>query len=55
MRLSGTVRPEDISADNIVRSERIANAEIHYVGAGDVADTGKSGWMHRLLTIASPL
>lgn len=55
VRLSGTVRPEDISADNIVRSERIANAEIHYVGAGDVADTGKSGWMHRLLTIASPL
>lgn len=55
IRLSGIVRPEDIGADNVVRSERIANADIRYVGAGDVADTGKAGWLHRVLTTASPL
>ena len=55
IRLSGIVRPEDISADNIIVSNRIANAEISYVGAGDTADTGKKGWLSRALSTISPL
>lgn len=54
IRLRGLVRPEDISADNIVRSDRIAHAEIKYVGAGDVADSGKKGWLSRSLDTVSP-
>lgn len=54
IRLSGIVRQEDISSDNVVMSDRIANADIRYVGAGDVADTGKAGWLHRLITTVSP-
>jgi len=30
--LSGVIRPDDLSSDNIVPSSRIANAEIHYKG-----------------------
>ena len=55
IRLSGIVRPEDISADNIIVSNRIANAEISYVGAGDTADTGKKGWLSKALSTISPL
>lgn len=55
VRLTGIVRPEDISADNIVPSDRIAHADIRYVGAGDVADTARPGWLRRFLATASPL
>ena len=55
IRLRGVVRPSDISADNVVRSDRIAHAEIKYVGAGDIADTAKQGWFRRALTTASPI
>lgn len=54
IRLRGLVRPEDISADNIVRSDRIAHAEIKYVGAGDIADSSKKGWLSRALDTVAP-
>lgn len=55
VRLSGVVRPEDIGPDNVVLSERVAHADIRYVGAGDTADTAKAGWLYRIMTTASPL
>ena len=55
IRLTGIVRAEDISADNVILSERIANAEIQYIGAGDVADTARPGWLNRGMNIVSPL
>lgn len=55
VRVRGIVRPEDIGPANIVNSNRLANAEITYIGAGDVADTGKRGWFGRLFTSVSPL
>jgi flagellar L-ring protein precursor FlgH len=54
IRLTGIVRPADISPENIVESDRIANAEIKYIGAGQVADTGKRGWMSRAMNTVSP-
>ncbi|MFY9348095.1 MAG: flagellar basal body L-ring protein FlgH, partial [Orrella sp.] len=54
IRVRGIVRPEDISSKNVVLSDRIANAEIKYIGAGDVADTGKVGWLQRAATTLSP-
>lgn len=54
IRVRGIVRPEDISSKNVVLSDRIANAEIKYIGAGDVADTGKVGWLQRAATSLSP-
>ena len=55
VRVRGMVRPQDIGAGNIVNSNRLANAEITYIGAGEVADTAKRGWLSRLVTIVSPL
>ena len=49
------IRPQDISANNIVQSSRIANAKIAYLGVGDIADTGQKGWLSRALSSISPL
>jgi flagellar L-ring protein precursor FlgH len=46
--LSGTVRPEDIAADNSVVSSRLADARIDYYGRGTVADKQGVPLVHRL-------
>ena len=55
VRLTGVVRPEDISADNVVQSDRIAHAMIKYVGAGTTHDTSRPGWLRRGMDAVSPL
>jgi len=45
VRLRGIVRPSDISPDNTVSSERVANAEIQYSGDGTLANTNEQGWL----------
>ena len=50
LRLSGIVRPEDIRPDNSVFSSRIANARVHYGGAGTLADSNQKGWLSRILS-----
>lgn len=55
IRLRGIVRPQDISAQNVVQSNRIAQAEIQYVGAGDVTDATRTGWLRRMLTTLEPM
>jgi len=55
IRVSGIVRPRDISADNVVQSDRIANADINYIGAGDIARSGKKGWYTRLMETIAPI
>lgn len=54
IRLRGVVRPADISADNIIESDRIAHADIKYIGAGQIADTAKQGWLRQAVTTISP-
>ena len=55
IRITGLVRPEDISPNNVVSSDRIANAKISYVGAGGISDSDKTGWLSKLLRSFSPL
>ena len=55
VRVSGIVRPQDIGIGNIVNSNRLANAQITYIGAGEVADTAKRGWLSKLITTVSPI
>ena len=45
IRLRGIVRPSDISPDNTISSERIANAEIQYSGDGTLNDANNQGWL----------
>ena len=47
IRISGLVRPEDVSGDNSVASTQVADARISYSGTGAFADANQSGWMSR--------
>ena len=47
-RISGLVRPKDVSTDNIVFSRKIANARIYYGGGGVIAESNAKGWLTRL-------
>lgn len=47
IRLSGMIRPQDISAENTIESGRIANARIQYSGTGTFADSQEMGWLAR--------
>ena len=55
IRVHGIVRPQDIDAENVVSSDRIANANIQYIGAGDIAESSKKGWYSKLLDNVNPL
>jgi len=55
VRVSGIVRPRDISSENIVQSDRIANADINYIGAGDTARSAKKGWYTKMIETITPL
>ena len=44
IRLSGIIRPQDISTTNTVSSTKIAEAQIEYVGAGILDSASKPGW-----------
>lgn len=47
IRVSGIVRPQDITTDNTIESTRIANARISYSGTGELADSNRMGWLSR--------
>ena len=47
VRISGIVRPTDVTPDNTVLSTQIAASEITYSGNGFVADANKPGWFSR--------
>lgn len=56
LRLSGTVRVEDIDQANRISSQRIADAHIAYAGRGALAEGNQSGWLTRFFNGAlSPL
>ncbi len=50
VRVSGLIRAVDITPDNTVRSNQIADANISYGGSGVLADANKAGWFTRILT-----
>ncbi len=49
MKLTGTVRPQDVSVDNTILSTYIANARIAYQGSGPIGDRQKEGLITKLL------
>ena len=55
IRVHGIVRPDDINEQNVILSDRIANANIQYIGAGDIAASGKKGWYSKILDNVNPL
>ncbi len=47
VRVSGLVRPEDITGTNTVSSLRLADARIAYSGTGELAQANEAGWLTR--------
>jgi flagellar L-ring protein precursor FlgH len=43
--LTGTVRPRDVTPDNLVNSSLIADASIAYSGKGIISDRQQPGWL----------
>jgi len=47
IRISGMVRYEDISPENIVSSTKLADARITYSGTGSFANSNEPGWLSK--------
>ncbi|WP_299074858.1 flagellar basal body L-ring protein FlgH [uncultured Paraglaciecola sp.] len=45
IRLTGVVRPADVSPTNEIESTKIANARIQYSGTGSFATSHQEGWL----------
>ncbi len=52
IRLSGTIRPDDISYDNSIASNRISNARIQYSGTGNQQDMQEPGFLARFFNVS---
>ena len=50
IRLTGIVRPADISPTNEIVSTKVANAQIQYSGTGTFASAQKQGWLSRFFS-----
>lgn len=47
IRVTGIVRPMDVTPDNTIASTKVANAEIFYSGDGSINDANRMGWLAR--------
>lgn len=52
--LSGIIRPRDISYDNIIESNKIADMQITFNGKGPVSEQAKRGWLSWILGVIWP-
>jgi len=53
IKISGIVRPVDISVANTVPSTKVADATIVYTADGASADANKVGWLARFFISAA--
>lgn len=54
LQIGGIVRPRDISKDNTIAYEKIAEARISYGGRGRQSEVQQPGWGHQLYDIIKP-
>ncbi len=50
IRITGIVRPQDVSSSNEVTSGKLANARIFYGGGGVIAEANTKGWLSRFFS-----
>jgi flagellar L-ring protein precursor FlgH len=54
LTVSGIIRPEDITADNTIRNDQIAEARVSYGGRGVVSAMQKPAWGQRIGDAIAP-
>ena len=54
LRISGIVRPEDITQENTVSYDKIAEARISYGGRGRITEVQQPGWGQQLIDMFNP-
>lgn len=54
IKVSGVIRPYDITPENTVESSQLANLKILYLKDGEDSDALKKGWGTRLIEAISP-
>jgi flagellar L-ring protein precursor FlgH len=54
LTIAGIVRPFDISRDNVVAYDRIAEARISYGGRGRITEAQQPGWGQQVYDIVKP-
>jgi flagellar L-ring protein precursor FlgH len=52
--LRGLIRPRDISYNNIVESNKIADMQIKFDGRGPISEQARRGWLSWILNIVWP-
>lgn len=52
--VKGVVRPQDISSDNTVESNQVAQARIVYSGRGQLSDKAQPRWGYQVIEAISP-
>jgi len=50
VRLTGVIRAQDISSNNTIISNKVANARIQYAGTGTFADVQEQGWLTKFFS-----
>ena len=56
IHISGVIRPADISTNNTVTSDRLADAHISYSGKGVIDNSNRQGWLTRFFnSVFAPL
>ena len=48
IRISGLIRPQDITPENTVMSSKVADARINFGGRGNLNNATKQGWFDRM-------
>lgn len=54
LKVAGLVRPRDISTDNVISSDKIAEARISYGGRGRIMEVQQPGWGHQIVDVIWP-
>lgn len=54
IKVSGIVRPSDVTFDNTVTSTKVSNFKIAYSGKGSARQYTRPGWLGRLMDLFNP-
>lgn len=52
--LHGIIRPYDIASDNMIGSDKIADARVEYISEGSLTDAQKKGWLMKINDLINP-